>query len=1056
MQHFTVEKITKQLVEIRQAIYRETLEIPGFKYIERNPPGAHRPELDDADWWELKVGDRWGGYDVTAWFRAAVELPQHWRGGRVYARFLAGPRDGGDSTAETLLYVNGELLQGIDIWHEDAWLPPEITERGRVQFALKVWSGVLGVPDQRRFRVAQVGLVDPAVEQLAHRTEALLGALKELDQNDLRRVRLLALLDGAYRKLDFTSPRSDAFYASAHAAAAHLSDGLAAFAELEELKPKVSAVGHAHIDMAWLWRLEHSREKAAHTFSTALHFMRQYPEYRFTHSSPQLYEYVRRDYPELFARVKERIAAGQWEITGGMWVESDTNLVSGEALIRQFLHGTRYMREEFGVESKLLWLPDVFGYSYALPQIARGCGMEYFLTSKLSWSQFNRFPHDTFRWRGLDGTELLTHFVTTPERGSRIYTYNGELRPWDVKGAWDNYRQKDVNDELLVLYGWGDGGGGPTREMLESGRALANLPGLPSVRQELGEPFFARLAERLEGKELPVWDGELYLEYHRGTYTSQAATKRANRKSELLYHDAELLAALADTLTGEARYPHAELDEGWKLILLNQFHDILPGSSIRQVYEDAAADYARVEAIGRQALAEASERIARRVHAPRGGLLVLNSLAWQRDGLVSLPWSPELAGRTLLLDEGRPARTQAVEEEGERRVLVEVGGVPPLGYRVFPWGDAGDARQEPGEREGALSVTPRRLESRFYQIELNERGQIARLYDKRAGREVLPSGARANVLQAFTDKPLAFDAWDIDIYYQETLREVGDLAEAVVEEAGPLRGTLRLSWRFNRSTITQRLTIYRDDPRIDFRSEVDWHEQQILLKAAFPVEVRATRATYDIQFGQVERPTHWNTSWDWARFEVCAHKWADLSEGNYGVALLNDCKYGHDVRDNVLRLTLIKSAVRPDAEADKGRHIFTYSLLPHQGDWRQGEVDRAGYDLNLPLHAAVVPAQPDGALPAAFAFAEVDAEHVVVETVKRAEDDPDAWVVRVYEGRQFRAPGVRLRFGRPLRRAQRCNLVEREAADIPFEGDSLRFGLAPYEIATFKVWFSER
>lgn len=1053
MQHFTIEKISKQLIEIRQAVYRETIEIPGFKFIERNLPGAQRPELDDADWWDFRVGDRWGGYDVIAWFRTWVELPQHWRGGRVYARFLAGPRDGGDSTAEVLLYVNGELLQGIDIWHEDAWLPPEITERGRVHFALKVWSGVLGVPDQRRFKVAQVGLIDSCAEQLAHLSEALLGALKELDANDLRRVRLLALLDGAYRRLDFTSPRSERFYGSVEAAVQHIRQGLAQLAELAELKPKVSAAGHAHIDMAWLWRLEHSREKAAHTFSTALHMMRQYPEYRFTHSSPQLYEYVRRDYPELFARVKERIAAGQWEITGGMWVESDTNLVSGESLIRQFLHGTRYMREQFGVESKLLWLPDVFGYSYALPQIARGCGMDYFLTSKLSWSQFNRFPHDTFRWRGLDGSELLTHFVTTPEQGSRTYTYNGELRPWDVKGIWDNYRQKDVNDELLLLYGWGDGGGGPTREMLESGRALANLPGLPSVRQELGEPFFERLAARLEGKELPVWDGELYLEYHRGTYTSQAATKRANRKSEILYHDAEWLAALADVLTGEAHYPHAELDEGWKLLLLNQFHDILPGSSIRQVYEDAAEHYARIGRIGWLALGEARERIARRISAPRGGLLALNSLSWRRGGIVSLPWSPELAGRTVLLDEGRPALTQEVEEEGERRLLVEVAGVPPLGYRVFPWTEAGRLSEREVRRPAELTVSPTRLESPFYRIELNERGQIARLYDRRAGREVLPRGARANVLQVFTDKPMAFDAWDIDIYYQETMREVDDLVETVVEESGPLRSTLRLTWRFNLSTITQRLTIYRDDPRIDLRCEVDWHEQQILLKAAFPVDVRATRATYDIQFGQVERPTHWNTSWDWARFEVCAHKWADLSEGNYGVALLNDCKYGHDVRDNVLRLTLIKSAVRPDARADQGRHVFTYSLLPHQGDWRQGAVDRAGYELNVPLHAAALPAQSAGALPEAFALVEADAEHVVVETVKRAEDEPDAWVVRVYEGRQFRAPSVALRFGRPLRRAQRCDMVERAAAEMPVEGDTLRFSLAPYEVATFKVWF---
>jgi alpha-mannosidase len=1047
MNLYTLEKIQKLLPELRQAIYRETIPIPGFKFVEADVPGAQRPELDDADWRDFAVGDRWGGYDKLAWFRATVSFPAHWRGRRVYARFLPGPRDGGDSTAETLLYVDGELLQGIDIWHEDAWLPPEITARGRAHLALKVWSGVLGVPDQRRFRVAELGLIDADAEGLYHLALALHGAVQQLDANDLRRARVLALLDGALRTLDWTAPRSESFYGSVAEAHAALRAGVDALAERRELKPHVVGVGHAHIDMAWLWRLAHSREKAAHTFATALHLQRQYPEYRFMHSSPQLYEYVRRDYPELFAKVKAAIAAGTWEITGGMWVESDINLVAGESLIRQFLHGTRYMRAEFGVESRLLWLPDVFGYSAALPQIARGCGMEYFLTSKLSWSQVNRFPHDTFRWRGIDGTELLTHFITTPEQGSRIYTYNGEFRPADVKGIWDNYRQKDVNDELLMLFGWGDGGGGPTREQLESARALTNLPGLPSVSHGRGEDYFARLAERVAGQELPVWDGELYLEYHRGTYTSQAATKRANRKSELLYHDAEWLCALADVLSGERRYPHAALDEGWKLILLNQFHDILPGSSIRQVYEDSAADYERVRAIGLAALNGAGERLARAVRAPDGGLLALNSLAFARGGLVSLPWSPELDGRSVQLADGTPAPAQAVVEAGERRLLIAVDEVPPLGYRVLPWTSARPRPTPP------LAVAPRLLESPFWRIALDERGQIVSLWDKAAGREVIAPGGRANVLQAFTDKPMAFDAWDIDIFYQDQQREVGDLIEAAVEEAGPVRGALRLSWRFHESVITQRLTIYAHDPRIDFRTEVEWRERQVLLKAAFPLNVRTTRATYDIQFGQVERPTHWNTSWDVARFEVPAHKWADLSEGNYGVALLNDCKYGYDARDNVLRLTLIKSPVRPDPEADQGRHVFTYSLLPHQGDWRAGGVLRAGYDLNVPLLASPVAPRPDGPLPPRFALAETDAPSAIVETVKRAEDEPDAWVVRVYESAQFRLPAVRLRFGRPLCRAQAVNMVEREPAELPVDGDTLSFALAPYEVKTFKVWF---
>jgi alpha-mannosidase len=1039
MRLFTVEKLRRLHGEVRQTSYREMVPIGPFRFHQGDVPGAERPEFDDRDWAEFAVGDRWGGYDVIAWFRARIQIPEVWHGGRVYLRLRVGPRDGGNSTAETLLYVNGAPLQGIDVWHDEAWLPPEVMARGCCHIALRAWSGVLAVPDQRRFAVAELALIDAPTEQFAHLSEALLGAIGELPEGDLRRARLLRALDDAYLLIDFTEARSARYYDSVRAAHDRLSAEVAALAEVDGIKPKVSVIGHAHIDLAWLWRLAHAREKAARTFATALHLMRQYPEYRFMHSSPQLYAHLKEDHPDIFARVKERIAAGQWEITGGTWVEMDTNLVSGESLIRQFLHGTRYIREEFGVESRLLWLPDVFGFTWILPQIARGCGMEYYLTSKLSWNQTNRFPHDTFRWRGTDGTELLTHFVTTPERGSHAYTYNGELRPTDVAGIWQNYRQRDENDELLMLFGWGDGGGGPTAGMLESARALRNLPGLPSVRHEVAESYFARLAERVAERDLPVWDGELYLEFHRGTYTSQAAAKRNNRRSEILFHDAEWLCALADLLTGRDDYPRAAFDAGWKLILLNQFHDVLPGSSIRQVYEDSARDYARVAGLGHGALDTALAHLLPRIRTSSPSLVAFNSLPWSRAGLVSLPWSPDLADRA--------ANAQAIEEAGERRVLIAVEDVPSLGYRAFPPGaTAVAASHEP------LVITPEHLENRFYRLDLNERGQIVSLWDKRAEREVVAPGARANVLQVFTDKPLNFDAWDIDIYYQERRREIDELVEATVEESGPLRGVLRLRWRFHHSTLTQRLTIYRDDPRLDFRTEVDWHERQILLKAAFPVAIRATRATYDLHFGQIERPTHWNTSWDWARFEVPAHKWADLSEGDYGVALLNDCKYGHDIHDSVLRLTLLKSAISPDAEADQGQHRFTYSLLPHAGDWRAGGVIRAAYEVNLPLLAATVPARPDGALPGCFAFAEVDAEHVVIETVKRAEDD-DAWIVRVYESSQCRAPAVRLRFGRTLRRAQACNLVERDARDVTFAGDTLTFPIAPYEIKTFKVWF---
>ncbi|HET7658724.1 MAG TPA: alpha-mannosidase, partial [Bacillales bacterium] len=545
---FTEKKLRKHVDEIGSKIHRKIQDIPSFQYLESECDGAHRPEFDDSEWKNFQIGEFWGGYDKVAWFRTTVFVPIDWRDQKLALRFLVGPRDGGNSTAETLLYVNGKPLQAIDVWHEDAWIPPELLEKGKLSIALKAWSGVLGVPDRRRFKLAQLVWIDEPCEQYYYLADTLLKAIDEMDENDLRRTELLKALNKSIQKVDFLKPGSDSFYDSIKVAAGYLQGKVDEWAEVEEMKPKVVTLGHSHIDMAWLWRLSHTREKASRTFSTVLHLMRQYPEYRYIHTSPQLYQFIKKDYPEIYENVKGKIRSGEWEITGGMWVEPDTNLPSGESLIRQILFGKRFMREEFGVDTKVVWLPDVFGYTWALPQIMKKSGMDYFMTTKISWNQFNRFPYDTFKWRGIDGTEILTHFITTPEFGNPSYTYNGEIDPKSIKGIWNLYKQKDVNDELLLAYGWGDGGGGPTKGMLEARRVMKNLPGFPKVTTGKAEPYFERLDKRLAGQELALWDGELYLEYHRGTYTSQAALKRGNRKAEITYHQAEWLSVLASLL----------------------------------------------------------------------------------------------------------------------------------------------------------------------------------------------------------------------------------------------------------------------------------------------------------------------------------------------------------------------------------------------------------------------------------------------------------------------------------------------------------------------------
>lgn len=1047
--YFTVEKIEKYISELKSYIYKETKDIPFFQYKEWEfgevEKEAYKPDFDDKNWKKFKVGDYWGGYDKSAWFRASVPIPKEWKNERLVLHFLVGPRDGGGSTAESLLYVNGTPLQAIDVWHEEAWIPPEFLGTDEIHIALKAWSGVLNPPDRRRFKTAKIACVDVPTEKYFYLAHTLVHTVKVLDENDLRRTKMLQVINESILKVDFIRPGSDLFYQSIQDAYDFLKTNVDQLGELEELKPLVTALGHSHIDMAWLWRLVHSREKASRTFSTVLHLMRQYPDYRYIHTSPQLYKYLKEDYPEIFEKVKEKITSGEWEITGGMWIEPDTNLPNGESLIRQIQFGKRFIKEEFGVDTRVVWLPDVFGYSWALPQIMKKSGIDTFMTTKISWNQYNRFPFDTFNWRGIDGTEILTHFITTPEEGARAYTYNGMVEPASVKGIWESYQQKEVNDELLLAFGWGDGGGGPTKEMIESARVMKNLPGLPKVQMDTAEAYFERLREQVKDKPLPVWDGELYLEYHRGTYTSQAALKKANRTAEFTYHNAEWLSALADHFTKTGHYPHNTLNEGWEMLLLNQFHDILPGSSIRQVNEDARNDYQKVQTIGENIVKEAKGLIEQDIQSEEDSIVVYNSLSFERDGLLELPVSSILTEKTTLVDDdGNPLPAQVIKDEKNQKVLVKVKNVPALGYKTFKL-------IESSIIESSLVVRKDYIENDFYQIRLNEKGQITSIFDKRIEREVLAQGARGNVFQTFEDKPMNFDAWDIDLYYQEKMREIDHLVAVEVHEEGPIRGSLKLTWEFYDSAITQFLTVYKHSPRIDFRTEVNWQEKQTLLKVAFPVNVRSTKATYDIQFGNIERPTHWNTSWDHARFEVAGHKWVDLSEGNFGVSLLNDSKYGHDVKENMIRLTLIKSAIEPDETADRGSHAFTYSLVPHLGDWREGNIVNEAYHLNVPLLAGELGENPNGNLPSHYQFAEIDNDNVLLETVKKAEDD-EAIVLRFYEYKQFRNK-TKVTFAEPIKKAVECNLIEEEERVAHYQDKTLSFPITPYEIKTFKIWF---
>ncbi|GJM80124.1 hypothetical protein HMSSN139_26200 [Paenibacillus sp. HMSSN-139] len=626
--------------------------------------------------------------------------------------------------------------------------------------------------------------------------------------NAPERTDLLTALDRAFLRIDWSYPGSEAFYASLTEAEEQLTQAVAGMKKTSPVT--VQCIGHTHIDVAWLWRLKHTREKAARSFSTVLRLMEMFPEYVFLQTQPQLYEYIKQDYPELFEQIKERVKEGRWEAAGGMWLEADCNLTSGESLVRQLLYGTRFLRDEFGQECTYLWLPDVFGYSWALPQILRKSGIDTFMTTKISWNQYNRMPHDTFQWRGIDGSEVLTHFITTPQDGSFWwYTYNGNIEASSVQGIWETYRDKEVNKELLLSYGYGDGGGGVNREHLEMRRRLDEMPGLPRVTTGRADDYFAKLHETVAAADRYVhtWDGELYLEYHRGTYTSKAYNKKMNRKLELLSRDTEWLLSLQVLLAGgnwEA-YPKAKLDESWKTILRNQFHDIIPGSSIPEVYRDSKLEYAQAESL----LESCREQAIQALTNDAGeSYTVWNPSSWSFSGLVALEGQ----------DEGSKwVQAGGVELKSEfdgTTVWVKVENVPPLGYVTIQRSKDGQA--DPAASEPFI-VRSNGIETPIYDIEWNDRGQLISIYDRAAGREVLASGERGNVLQVFEDKPKMFEAWDIDVFYQEKQREVEQLQVCEVA-TGELRAVVSFAWTYMSSTIRQQMILYADNRRIDFRT----------------------------------------------------------------------------------------------------------------------------------------------------------------------------------------------------------------------------------------------
>ena len=970
----------------------------------------------------------WYGKDRHYWFRTTYTIPEELDGKSVWIRVSSQIDEWDDGrNPQFIVFVNGEVYQGIDMNHRECLITRSGKAGETLTIDLQAYTGIMHEEFALRTQIEEI---DAEIEKLYYDLWVPLAAFSRMEADDKNRKDIEYVLNETINLLDLRTPYSEDFYRSMREASAYIRKAL--YEDMAGYEDVIATcIGHTHIDVAWWWTVAQTREKVGRSFATVLKLMDEYPNYKFMSSQPQLYAFLKERYPELYEKAKQRIKEKRWEPEGGMWVEADCNLTSGESLVRQFMHGKRFFKEEFGVDNRILWLPDVFGYSGALPQIMKKCGIDYFMTTKLAWNQFNKVPYDTMMWRGIDGTEVLTHLITTLGVSQPIKdyftTYNGMLHPDAIMGGWMRYQNKDINNDILVSYGYGDGGGGPTREMLETSiRMEKGIKGIPKVRQEFSRTYFEELEERVKGdRRLPVWEGEFYFEYHRGTYTSMARNKRSNRKAELGLMDLELLSVLAQA---QAAYPAEELDRMWKKVLINQFHDILPGSAIHEVYEVTKEEYA---ALQKEIKALEEERL----HALVGdgeGITIFNTTGHDRSDIVELG---EIHAEALKDAEGVIYPVQKTAEGA----VVYVEHLPSKGYKTFA-----AVSSEIEQKTPFVLVDDHTLETPFYTIHLDAEGRFDRIYDKENDREVLQDGKKGNQFRMYEDKPMCFDNWDVDIYYTEKYWDVNDVISMEWTECGPVRATLEMERKESNSVIHQKIHFYADSRRIEFETYVDWKEHQTLLKVHFPVNVHTDEATFDVQFGNLTRKVHTNTSWDKARFESCGQKWIDLSEGHYGVSMLNDCKYGHSVKDSDMALTLIKSGIEPNPVADQEEHYFTYAIYPHAEKWQEAKTVEQAYDLNQPA-IAVAGGKPGSLL----SKASVDRSNVVLETIKCAESGHGI-IIRMYESENALTKTNLVVEGN-YNKAFVCNLLEEEEAELELKDGVVCVQLKPYEVVTVKL-----
>lgn len=998
---FTLKQLEVTMGVVKERCAKVKKEIENILYAECDylaPPKL--PE--NLDWTPFDQSKSIVGKDKHFWLKFSVSVPEALSDWQARIDISTGHREGWDVlNPQMLVFINGKATQGLDVNHKDIYLKP-----GHNDVAIYGYKGMIATEFKVRLFYKEIDL---DTQKLYYDLVTVKSAIEALGEHSTHYAQLSSKVKQALNLIDINSNECD-FYESVKKATAFFDENIWTEKGVNELA-NVSFTGHTHIDVAWQWTLAQTSEKMQRSTATILNLMEKYPDYKFFLSQPVLYNYVKENLPDLYEKIKEKVKSGQWETEGSMWVEADCNLSGGESIIRQIMYGKRFFKEEFGQENNILWLPDAFGFSAALPQILKKCNIDTFITSKLSWSETNKYPHDLFMWKGIDGSEILTNFITArdatmPFEDDKHTRYNGYTTPSYVMGAWQRFQDKPYSDEVVVPYGYGDGGGSANEEMLEIlGRTERGIMGFPKVKRTGIKSYAERIHKNFEKGvseqgEVPKWFGELYLELHRGTFTSMSEIKKYNRFCEFLYQKAEQLSVLGKALLGK-NYPAKELEEGWKKVLLNQFHDILPGSSIKEVYDDAFRIYEEAYESGKSISDNVLSEIAKNVKA-ENGVLVYN------------PNSFEV--------------TDHAEYDGK---YIYAENIPAMGWKVI----------EEKEDSPAVSADKNSLENIRYKITFDENGNIVSIIDKKHNREIVQENRFLNAIEVYENIPYCYDAWEISEYYKDKCMPLVSKEDITVEK-GANFAEIKVTRKFSKSTLVQTTRLYNNSDRIDFTLDVDWNEEKTLIKTAFPFKLHTDEATFDTQFGSITRPTHTNTSWEKAKFEVCGHKWADMSEDDWGVSVINNSKYGYSLGENEIKMTLLTSPKYPNPEADMGSHTIFYSLFAHDGNARKGNVVKEAYKFNQPLTATAVNGK--GSLENEFSLISISSDTVIAETVKQAEDG-NGIIVRMYQSAN-KTEKVSVSFDTNYNKCYNCDMLENPIGEI----NPTQMQIKPFEVVTLK------